>query len=226
MPLHKHTCYGEKTRGADACVGISLASWRHGGKAPTPRALEWKVLGFLQKIRWGDEEGVSPAVDDQLEIWDSAWGRTRSLWVKIKERARTLHIMVWICCRSPYLGDGLGELYRETGAASHLQALFLWRLSITWIVFWRDNMTGHKKSQSFLWYVNDKFLGQMIEELGLVLVLTNGWELVGNAVLQGRLYCCEHKVVELEILRAVRRAQSKLPGLQECRFWSLQGTTW
>lgn len=36
---------------------------------------------------------------------------------------------------------------------------------------------------------------------------------MGNVVLQGSLGCSDHEIVELEMLRAVRRAQSKLRAL-------------
>ncbi|GAB0184567.1 hypothetical protein GRJ2_000922000 [Grus japonensis] len=44
----------------------------------------------------------------------------------------------------------------------------------------------------------------------LDLVLTNKESLVGNVKLKGSLGCSDHEMVELKILRAVRRAHSKL----------------
>ena len=47
----------------------------------------------------------------------------------------------------------------------------------------------------------------------LDLVLTNKEGLVGNVKLKGSLGCSDHEMVEFKILRAVRRAQSKLTTL-------------
>jgi len=48
----------------------------------------------------------------------------------------------------------------------------------------------------------------------LDLTLTNKEGLVGNVKLKGSLGCSDHGMVELKILRAVRRAHSKLPALE------------
>jgi len=44
----------------------------------------------------------------------------------------------------------------------------------------------------------------------LDLVLTNKVRLVGNVKLKGSFGCSDHEMVEFKILRAVRRAHSKL----------------
>ncbi|GAB0199286.1 hypothetical protein GRJ2_002394000 [Grus japonensis] len=82
-------------------------------------------------------------------------------------------------------------------------------------ICWRDNTAGHKQSRKFLERVNDKFLLQVTEEpvrRGAILdfVLTNKEELVGDVELKSSLDCSDHEMVEFKMLRAVRRAQSKL----------------
>ena len=50
----------------------------------------------------------------------------------------------------------------------------------------------------------------------LDVVLTNKEGLMGNAKLKGSLGCSDHEMVEFKILRALRRAHSKLATL-DCR---------
>ncbi|GAB0181714.1 hypothetical protein GRJ2_000636700 [Grus japonensis] len=85
-------------------------------------------------------------------------------------------------------------------------------------ICWRDNAAERKQSRKFLGCVDDNFLLQVIEEptrrgAMLDLVLTNQEGLVGEVKLKGSLGCSDHKMVEFRILRAVRRACSKLTTL-------------
>ncbi|GAB0206090.1 hypothetical protein GRJ2_003074600 [Grus japonensis] len=85
-------------------------------------------------------------------------------------------------------------------------------------ICWRDNTAGHKQSRRFLESADDNFLLQVIEEprrrgAMLDLVLTNKERLVGNVKLTGSLVCSDHEMVEFRILRAVRRAYTKLTTL-------------
>ncbi|GAB0186660.1 hypothetical protein GRJ2_001131300 [Grus japonensis] len=85
-------------------------------------------------------------------------------------------------------------------------------------ICWRDNAAERKQSRKFLECVNDNFLLQVIEEptrrgAMLDLVLTNKEGLVRNVKLKGTLGCSDHKMVEFKILRAARRANSKLTTL-------------
>lgn len=74
-------------------------------------------------------------------------GPAESLWVKSKETAGTGDITVWICCRPPDQEDGVDEvLHRQTGVASHSQALILMEDFNHLDVCWRDNTAGHKPS--------------------------------------------------------------------------------
>lgn len=91
-------------------------------------------------------------------------------------------------------------------------------------------MAGQKKSQRFLKCVKDNFLTQEIEEptrrgAMLDLELTNKKDLVGNAVLQGTV--SDDNMVGIKILRAVRRARSKItvPDMRRADLWPLQGPT-
>ncbi|KAJ7407440.1 dtw domain-containing protein 2 [Pitangus sulphuratus] len=82
-------------------------------------------------------------------------------------------------------------------------------------ICWRDNTAGGKQSRRFLEFMDANSLLQVTEELmrrGAVvdLVLTNKEGLVGNVKLKGSLGCSDHKMVELKILRAVRRVHSNL----------------
>ncbi|KAM9662778.1 uncharacterized protein ACIBXB_015380 [Morphnus guianensis] len=85
-------------------------------------------------------------------------------------------------------------------------------------ICWRDTTAGHKQSRRFLECVADIFLLQVMEEpmrrgALLDLVLTNKEGLVENVKLKGSLSCSDHEMVEFKILRAVRRAHSKLTTL-------------
>ncbi|GAB0204737.1 hypothetical protein GRJ2_002939300 [Grus japonensis] len=82
---------------------------------------------------------------------------------------------------------------------------------------WSDNTARHKQStgHEFMECIDDNFLLQVIEEpmrrgAMLDLVLTNKEGLVGNVKLKSSLGCSEHEMVEFKILRAARRANSKL----------------
>ena len=85
---------------------------------------------------------------------------------------------------------------------------------------WSNNTAGHKQSRRFLECVDDNFPLQMMEEptrtgAMLDLVLTNKEWLVGKVKLEGSLGCSDHEM-EFKILRAARRAHSKLAALN-CR---------
>ncbi|GAB0209274.1 mitochondrial enolase superfamily member 1 [Grus japonensis] len=144
---------------------------------------------------------------------------TKSLWVRIKGRAGTGDIIVGVCYRPPDQGDRADEaLYRQIGAASRSQALVLMGDFNHPDICWRDNAAGHKQSRKFLECVDDNFLLQGIEEpmrrgAMLDLILTNKEGLVGDVKLKGSLGCSDHEMVEFRILRAARRARSKLPTL-------------
>ncbi|GAB0209462.1 mitochondrial enolase superfamily member 1 [Grus japonensis] len=85
-------------------------------------------------------------------------------------------------------------------------------------ICWRDNAAERKQSRKFLECIDDNFLLQVIEEptrrgAMLDLLLTNKEGLVGDVKLKGSLGCSDHEMVEFRILRAARRAHSKLTTL-------------
>ncbi|GAB0206448.1 hypothetical protein GRJ2_003110400 [Grus japonensis] len=145
---------------------------------------------------------------------------TKSLWVRIKGRAGAGDIIVGVCYRPPDQGDRADEaLYRQIGAASCSQALVLMGDFNHPDICWRDNAAERKQSRKFLECVNDNFLLQRIKEptrkgAMLDLVLTNKEGLVGDVKLKGSLGCSDHEMVEFRILRAARRARSKLTTLE------------
>lgn len=110
----------------------------------------------------------------------------KRLWVRIKGRTGTGDILVGVSNRSLKQDDQPDEsLYRQIGAASHLQALVLVEDFSNHDVCWRDNKAGHKQSRTFLEYVDDNFLLQVIKEPRrrgaiLDLILTNKEGLVRN----------------------------------------------
>ncbi|GAB0210120.1 mitochondrial enolase superfamily member 1 [Grus japonensis] len=144
---------------------------------------------------------------------------TKSLWVRIKGRAGAGDIIAGVCYRPPDQGDRADEaLYRQIGAASCSQALVLMGDFNHPDICWRDNAAERKQSRKFLECVDDNFLLQVTEEpmrrgAMLDLVLTNKEGLVGDVKLKGSLGCSDHKMVEFRILRAARRAHSKLTAL-------------
>ncbi|PKU45481.1 glycerol kinase [Limosa lapponica baueri] len=106
-------------------------------------------------------------------------------------------------------------LCRQIGAASHSQALVLMGDFNHPDICWRDNTAGHKQSRRFLECINEHFFLQVVEEptrrgAMLDLVLTKKQGLEWNVKLKGSLGCSDHEMVEFKILRAVRRAHSKL----------------
>ncbi|GAB0180661.1 mitochondrial enolase superfamily member 1 [Grus japonensis] len=144
---------------------------------------------------------------------------TESLWVRIKGSAGAGDIIPGVCYRPPDQGDRADEgLYRQIGVASCSQALVLMGDFSHPDICWRDNAAEHKQSRKFLECVDDNFLLQVIEEpmrrgAMLDLILTNKEGLVGDVKLKGSLGCSDHKMVEFRILRAARRAHSKLTTL-------------
>ncbi|GAB0183760.1 hypothetical protein GRJ2_000841300 [Grus japonensis] len=189
--------------------------------APVAGVLEWKETGSLGRTGRGHEEVYT---NDQLECMELHLGMdeepTKSLQVRIKGRAGTGDIIVGICYRPPKQEDRADEaLYRQTGAASCSQALVLMGDLHHPNICWRDNTVGHKQSRRFLECVDDNFLLQVIEKpvlwrgSMLDLVLTNKEGLVGNVKLKGSLDCSDCEMQVFKILRAARRALSKLTAL-------------
>ncbi|PKU39832.1 dtw domain-containing protein 2 [Limosa lapponica baueri] len=129
-------------------------------------------------------------------------------------RAGTGDITVGVCYRPPNQQDQADQaLYRQIGAASHLQALVLMKTFNYPDTCCRDNTAGYKQSRRFLERINDNFLLQLIEEptrRGADLVLTNKEGLLRNMKLKGSLGCSNHKMVEFKILRAARSVHSRL----------------
>ncbi|GAB0178017.1 hypothetical protein GRJ2_000267000 [Grus japonensis] len=83
---------------------------------------------------------------------------------------------------------------------------------------WGDSAAERKQSRKFRECVNDNFLLQEIEKptrRGAMqdLILTDKEGLVGDVKLKGSLGCSDHKMVEFKMLRATRRACSKLTTL-------------
>ncbi|GAB0203837.1 hypothetical protein GRJ2_002849300 [Grus japonensis] len=144
---------------------------------------------------------------------------TESLWVRIKGSAGAGDIIAGVSYRPPEQGDRADEaLYRQIGAASHSQALVLMGDFSHPDIHWRDNAAEHKQSRKILECVDDNFLLQVIEEptrrgATLDLILTNKEGLIGDIKLKGSLGCSDHEMVEFRILRAARRACSKLTAL-------------
>ncbi|GAB0209401.1 hypothetical protein GRJ2_003405800 [Grus japonensis] len=201
-------------------IGITETWW--------DSSCDWSVgmegYRLFRKDRQGRQGGgVALYINDQLECMELHLGMdeelTESLWVRIKGRAGAGDIIVGVCYRPPDQGDQADEaLYRQIGAASHSQALVLMGDFNHPDICWRDNAAEHKQSRKFLECVDDNFLLQVTEEptrrgAMLDLVLTNKEGLVGDVKLKGSLGCSDHKMVEFRILRAARRAHSKLTTL-------------
>ncbi|GAB0203861.1 thrombospondin-4 [Grus japonensis] len=209
----------------DSCPTISNPNQRCGGIAPVTGVLGWKGTGSSGRTGRADEEGVGIAlyISDQLECMELHLGMdedpTESLWVRIKGSAGAGDIIAGVCYRPPDQGDRADEaLYRQIGAASRSQALVLMGDLNHPDICWRDNAAERKQSRKFLECVDDNFLLQVIEEptkrgAMLDLILTNKEGLVGDVKLKGSLGCSDHEMVEFKILRAARRAHSKLTAL-------------
>ncbi|GAB0210046.1 hypothetical protein GRJ2_003470400 [Grus japonensis] len=189
---------------------------------------DWSVgmegYRLFRKDRQGRRGGdVALYVHDQLECMELHLGvdeePIESFWIRIKGRAGTGDILVGVCYRPPDQGDRVDEaLYRQIGAASRSQALVLMGDFNHSDICWRGNTAGHKESRKILECIDDNFLLQVIEEPTrrgdvLDLVLTNKEGLVGNVKLKGSLGCSDPEIAEFKILRAARRACSKLTTL-------------
>ncbi|GAB0204803.1 hypothetical protein GRJ2_002945900 [Grus japonensis] len=167
--------------------------------------------------------GVALYVNDQLECMELHLGMdeelTESLWVRIKGSTGAGDIIAGVCYRPPDQGDRADEApYRQIGAASRSQALVLMGDFNHPDICWRYNAVERKQSRKFLECADDNFLLQVTEEptrrgAMLDLVLTNKEDLVGDVKLKGSLGCSDHEMVEFKILRAARRAHSKLTTL-------------
>ncbi|GAB0205343.1 hypothetical protein GRJ2_002999900 [Grus japonensis] len=207
--------------------------------APMTGMLEWKDTGSLGRTGRGDEEEcVALYVNDQLESMELCLGMDEephdNLWVRIKGRAGSGYIIVEVCYRPPDQEDQADEAsYTQIGVASHSQALVLMGDFSHPDICWKDNTVRYKQSKRFLECVDYNFLLQVIEEpmrrgAMLDLVMTNKEGLVGNVKLKGSLGCTDHEMVEFKILRAARRAHSKLTSLDFRRadFGLLCGVPW
>ncbi|GAB0177964.1 hypothetical protein GRJ2_000261700 [Grus japonensis] len=183
---------------------------------------------LLRKDRQGRQGGgIALYVDDQLECTELHLGMdeepSESLRVRIKGRAGAGDIIVGVCYRPPDQGDRADEaLYRQIGAASHSQALVLMGDFNHPDICWRDNAAERKQSRKFLERADDNFLLPVTEKptrrgAMLDLILTNKEGLVGDVKLKGSLGCSDHEMVEFWILRAARRACSKLATLDFSR---------
>ncbi|GAB0205871.1 hypothetical protein GRJ2_003052700 [Grus japonensis] len=187
-------------------------------------SVEMEGYRLFRKDRQGrGGGGVTLYINDQLECMELHLGvdeePTESLWVRIKGRTGAGQIIAGVCYRPPDQGDQADEaLYRQIGAASCSQALVLMGDFNHPDICWRDNTAERKQSRKFLECVDDNFLLQVIEEptrrgAMLDLILTNKKGLVGDVKLKGSLGCSDHETVEFRILRAARRACSKLTTL-------------
>ncbi|GAB0208559.1 hypothetical protein GRJ2_003321600 [Grus japonensis] len=205
-------------------IGITETWW--------DSSYDWSVgmegYRLFRKDRQGRRGGdVTLYVDDQLECMELHLGMeeelTESLWFRIKRSAGAGDIIAGVCYRPPDQGDRADEaLYRQIGAASRSQALVLMGDFNHPDICWRDNAAERKQSRKFLECVDDNFLLQVIEEptrrgAMLDLILTNKEGLVGDVKLKGSLGCSDHEMVEFRILRAARRACSKLTTLDFSR---------
>ncbi|GAB0199646.1 hypothetical protein GRJ2_002430000 [Grus japonensis] len=205
-------------------IGITETWW--------DSSCDWSVgmegYRFFRKDRQGRRGGgVALYVNDQLECMELHLGMeeepTKSLWVRIKGRAGAGDIIVGVCYRPPDQGDRADEaLYRQIGAASRSQALVLMGDFNHPDICWRDNAAERKQSRKFLECVDDNFLLQVTEEptrrgAVLDLILTNKEGLVRDVKLKDSLGCSDHEMVEFRILRAARRAHSKLTTLDFSR---------
>ncbi|GAB0205316.1 mitochondrial enolase superfamily member 1 [Grus japonensis] len=201
-------------------IGITETWW--------DSSCDWSVgmegYRLFRKDRQGRRGGdVALYVNEQLECMDLHLGMdeepAESLSVRIKGRAGAGDIIAGVCYRPPDQGDRADEaLYRQIGAASRSHALVLMGDFNHPDICWRDNAAEHKQSRKFLECVDDNFLLQVIEEptrrgAMLDLILTNKEGLVGDVKLKGSLGCSDHKMVEFRILRAARRACSRLTTL-------------
>ncbi|GAB0209884.1 hypothetical protein GRJ2_003454100 [Grus japonensis] len=113
-----------------------------------------------------------------------------------------------------------GDLHTQTVPGMHIEENYVTHVCNypDALQHWRDNAAEHKQSRKFLECVDDNFLLQVTEEptrrgATLDLVLTNKEGLVGDVKLKGSLGCSDHEMVEFRILRAARRAHSKLTTL-------------
>ncbi|GAB0196057.1 hypothetical protein GRJ2_002071000 [Grus japonensis] len=205
-------------------IGITETWW--------DSSCDWSVgmegYRLFRKDRHGRRGGgVALYVNDQLECMDLHLGMdeepTESLWVRIKGRAGAGNIIVGVLYRPSDQGDRADEtLYRQIGTASCSQALVLMGDFNHPDICWRDNAAERKQSRKFLECVDDNFLLQATEEptrrgAMLDLILTNKEGLVGDVKLKGSLGCSDDEMVEFKILRAARRALSKLTTLDFSR---------
>lgn len=112
--------------------------------------------GCLSSCQWHD--GVQKLCLGMDE------GPTESLWVRIKKRAGTGDITVWVCYRLPDQQDQEDEaIYRQRRAASHWEALVLMGDSKHPDICCRNSTAGHRQSRRPPAYTDDNCLLQVRE---------------------------------------------------------------
>ena len=171
----------------------------------------------------GRGAGLVLSVREQLECIELCLGTddepSESLWVSTKEKTGKGDIVVGVCYKPPDQEEPADEtLYRQTGAASHSQALVLMGNFTHCDICWRDSTAGHKQARRFLECIVDNFITQVIEEPKracalLDLICTKKEGLVGDVKTKGSLGCSNYERVEFRILRGARRLKSKLTTL-------------
>ncbi|TRZ07523.1 hypothetical protein HGM15179_019577, partial [Zosterops borbonicus] len=172
--------------GSEAYTQVHIVWGRNEDLETSTYLHEYDIIGITDTW-WDGSDDWSPGMEELcLGIDEELTGNLR---VKIKGRGGTGDVIVWVCYRPPDQEGRVDEaLYRQIGAASHLQALVLMEDFNHLDVCWRENMAGHKQFRKFLKCVDDNFLLQVIKEptrrsAVLDLVLTNKEELVGVSVL-------------------------------------------
>ncbi|GAB0205431.1 hypothetical protein GRJ2_003008700 [Grus japonensis] len=142
-------------------------------------------------------------------------------------------IVVCVYYRQPDQEESVDEaLYRQIGAASHLQAIvFMGNFNNSGICR-KDNTAGHTQSRRFLECIDDNFLLQVTEEPTrrnalLDFILANKEGLTWDVKIKGSLGCSDCEMVEFRILRAGRRVKSKITPLDFRKAdWPLQRSPW
>ena len=109
----------------------------------------------------------------------------------------------------------MSTAFRHREETSCSQVIVLTGVSNQADICWTDNTAGHNQSRRFLECIDDSFLTQeTVEELmrrDMLWdhILTNKQGLIRDVKVRGSLDCSDHEMVELRIMRAGRKAQSR-----------------
>ncbi|KAJ7427992.1 hypothetical protein WISP_02289 [Willisornis vidua] len=141
--------------------------------------------------------------------------KAECLWTRIRGKANEADILVGVWHKPPNQNDEGHELfYKQLADVSRLVVLVLMGDFNLPDICWELNTAEKRQSRRFLESIEDNSLLQLVNEptrggAPLDLLFTNREGLVGDVVVRGCLGHSDHEIIDISILRDVRRAINK-----------------